>query len=171
MLAKKAAIFVDVVNQFYSNNSVRLDYERYLEEAGQGADVFRAFAYGAQLNEEAEPFLTMMRHLGYETRYRRAVIVGDRRDIFRTDRNMMIAMDVWRLCRRVDVIILGSNDPELIPLVERVRELGVQVGVLSCHLGRDLAHAADWAAEFDCTIAAGVKPEAAHVPGGRPCTT
>lgn len=165
MFAKKAAVFVDVVNQFYANNSVRLDYDRYLAEASQGVEIHRAFCYGAQMNEEAEPFLTMMRHLGYETRYRRAVVVGERKDIFRTDRNMMLAMDVWRLCRRVDVIIIGSNDPELVPLIERVRETGVQVGVLSCHVGRELAHAADWVMEFDCTIKQAAEP----VPGGRPC--
>ena len=154
MIATKAAMFVDVVNQFYNNNSVRLDYERYLAEASRGSDVLRAFAYGAQMNEEAEPFLTMMRHLGWETRYRRAVVVGERRDIFRTDRNMMIAMDVWRLIGRVELVVLGSNDAELIPLVERVRELGVQVGVLTCHPNRELARSADWSAEFDCAIAA-----------------
>lgn len=118
------------------------------------------------MNEEAEPFLTMMRHLGYETRYRRAVVFGERKDIFRTDRNMMLAMDVWRLCRRVDAIIIGSNDPELVPLIERVRETGVMVGILSCHIGRELAHAADWAVEFDCTI----KQTAEPVSGGRPCS-
>lgn len=154
LAAKKAGIFVDVVNQFYANNLVRFDYERYLAEAARAGEVYRALAYGAQMNSEAESFLAMMRHLGYETRYRRAVVVGDRKDIFRTDRNMAIAMDVWRLLPKLDVVVLGSNDPELIPLVGRVRELGVQVGVLSCRVGWDLAAAADWSAEVDCTITA-----------------
>jgi uncharacterized LabA/DUF88 family protein len=158
MLAKKTAIFVDVVNQFYANDSVRLDYERYLDEARQGAEVFRAFCYGAQMNEEAEPFLSMMRQIGFETRYRRAVVIGDRRDIFRTDRNMALAMDVWRLCPRVDAVVIGSNDPELVPLVDRLRETGVQVGVLSCRVGPELSYAADWWAEFDYATAAAPAP-------------
>ena len=152
MTKKRAAIFVDVVNQFYANNSARLDYEKYLAVAGEGLDVVRAFAYGAQMNEEAENFLTMMRHLGYETRYRKAVAVGERKDIYRTDRNMMIAMDVWRVAPKVEAVVLGSNDPELIPLVLRLREVGVQVRVLSCAVGRELANAADSWSDVDCAI-------------------
>lgn len=36
MFVKKAAVFVDVVNMFYANNSTRLDYDRYLVEARRG---------------------------------------------------------------------------------------------------------------------------------------
>ena len=152
MDAKKAAIYVDVVNQFYAAGNVRIDYAKYLAKASEGYTVSRAFAYGAQMSEEAEGFLTVLRGLGYETRYRQAVVVGDRRDIFRTGRNMMLAMDVWRLIGRVDAVVIGSNDAELVPLVDRVREMGVQAVLYSVAVPRELREAADRWSEVDRAI-------------------
>jgi len=143
---RRAALFVDVTNLYYAanhRNGARIDFEKYLAAASEGFDVCRAFAYGAQMAGEAGGFLAVLRELGYEPKYRTAVVIGERPDIRRTDRNMPLAMDVWRLADRLDVAIIGSNDPDLAPLVRRIKEVGVQVVIFACGVGRELRELAD----------------------------
>lgn len=149
MTPKKAALFVDVVNLFHAadrlRRGARVDYGRYLAVASAGGDfaITRALAYGAQMDREAEAFLSVLRGLGYETRYRQAVVAAGRPDIRRTDRNVAIAADAWRLAGRYDVAVIGSNDPDLAPLLARVRETGAQVVLCAVGVGPALAGLAD----------------------------
>lgn len=154
---KTALVAVDITNQYYSVQSshhtgARIDYEKYLTAAVSQYNLYRAFAYGAQMSDEAYGFITVLKSIGFEPKYRRAVSVGDRPDIRRTDRNLILAMDVWRTIERVDVVILGSNDSELVPLVQRIKELGIQVIIYSCNIGRELREAADRCIEIDPEI-------------------
>lgn len=144
---KNVLVSVDITNQYYAAlhtyPGAKIDYERYLTEATKGYNLYRAFAYGSQMEDEAHGFITVLRTIGFEPKYRQAVTVRDRPDIRRTDRNMLLAMDVWRTLERVDVVILGSNDPDLVPLVNRIKELGIQVIIFSCNISRELKDAAD----------------------------
>lgn len=127
-----------------------MDYARYLARAADEFALCRATAYGAQINNEARGFLTVLRGLGFETKYRQAI----HSDIRGTDRNIILAMDVWR--SQVDVVILGSNDPDLAPLIERVKELGIQVVLFACDVSRELRFLVDRTIEFDDTLTHGV---------------
>lgn len=147
---------MDVTNQYYSalhyHRGARIDYAKYLAESTKGLNLYRAFAFGAQMNEEASSFLTVLRSLGFETRYRKAAIFGDRPDIRRTDRNMPLAMEIWRVIEKLDIVVIGSNDPDLVPLVQRIKELGIQVIVYSCNISRDLKESADRCIEIDLSM-------------------
>lgn len=153
MQARRAGLFVDITNQFYStihsHHGVLIDYQKYMERASEGFVLARAFAYGAQINNEAAGFVTALRNLGYEPRYRQAVMIQDKQDIRRTDRNMIMAMDIWRCIDKLDAIIIGSSDPDLSPLIVRVRELGVQTIIYSCNVSRELRETADRVIEVE----------------------
>jgi uncharacterized LabA/DUF88 family protein len=141
----RAALFADVVNLFDAAERAggRVDYERYLARAAAGYDLVRAVAYGAQMRREAESFLAVLRGLGYETCYRRAVVTNGRPDIRQTHRSLTLAMDVWRTFDRLDAVILGSNDPDLLPLAARLKELGRQVVLFAPAVGPELRELAD----------------------------
>lgn len=153
---KTALVSVDITNQYYAaahnHPGAKIDYEKYLAEATKGYNLYRAFAYGVQMNDEAHGFITALRTIGYEPKYRQAVVLRDRPDIRNTDRNMLLAMDVWRVIDRIDVVVIGSNDPDLAPLVNRIKELGIQVIVFSCGISRELKDAADRFIEIGSTI-------------------
>jgi uncharacterized LabA/DUF88 family protein len=146
---KSLGIFVDITNQYYAalayhrDKGGKIDYEKYIKVATDGYTLYRAFAYGVQMQTEAAGFVSILRILGYEPRYRTAVMIGDKPDIRKTDRNMMLAMDVWRTIGKLDVVKIGSNDPDLVPLIERIQELGVQVHVFSCNIPREIREVAN----------------------------
>lgn len=153
MQTKRAGLFCDITNQFYStihaHHGVLIDYEKYMAKASEGFTLSRAFAYGVQMNNEAAGFISALRNLGYEPRYRQAIMVQDRYDIRRTDRNMSMAMDIWRCIDKLDAVIIGSSDPDLAPLVQRVSELGVQTIIYSCNVSRELREVADRVTEVE----------------------
>lgn len=153
---KTALLVCDITNQYYSIlhalGSVKIDYEKYLTSATKGYNIYRALAYGAQAKDEASGFITVLSNLGFEPRYRKAITIGRRVNIRQTDRNMMIAMDVWRIIDKVDVVIIGSNDPDLAPLVQRIKELGIQVVIHSYNISDELKAVADRWYEIDFSI-------------------
>lgn len=150
---KSALLVCDVTNQYYSildtHGSVKVDYDKYFKVASKGFDIYRAFAYGAQATDEADGFIAALTLIGFEPRYRQAALIGRRPDIRRTDRNMMIAMDIWRTIEKVDVVIVGSNDPNLVPLIQRIKELGRQVIIYSHAISSELKLTADKCIELD----------------------
>ncbi len=167
MQDKRAGLFVDITNQFYSahhsHHGAMIDYELYMQKALEGFNLYRAFAYGVQMGNEANNFITVLRNLGYEPRYRQAVVVFDRPDIRRTDRNMTIAMDIWRCIEKLDVVIIGSSDPDLAPLIARIKELGVQTVVYSCNISLELREIADRAIEIDSAVMSRKKADATTI--------
>jgi uncharacterized LabA/DUF88 family protein len=145
-------VFVDIARQYYGvsllDKNARINYERYLSKAVGDGELHRAYAYGVQMNDEAATFITALRNLNYEPKYRKAKIIKtadgtEKSSIRHTIWNVGIAMDVVRNIRHVDTVILGSNDPELVPLVEWIREQGVKVIVFSFAIPKELRLSAD----------------------------
>ncbi len=121
MAPKRAALFVDVANLFHAAERLRRGPRRLRPVPGPGLAGRATSHAGAGLRGADGPrgravSCAVLRGLGYETRYRPAVVVASRPDIRRTDRNVAMAVDVWRLAGRFDVAIIGSNDPDLAPL-------------------------------------------------------
>lgn len=143
-----AALFVDINNLYYcvarKFNGRKLDYKSYLENANALGSVSRAFAYGFQLDKEAVHFITCLRKIGYDTRYKAPRIIGeDERKFKKMDWNVGICMDVVRMITRVDAIIIGSSDPELVPLVQWIKDQGVQAVIFSSIISKELKDHAD----------------------------
>ena len=65
-----------------------------------------------------------------------------------TSWNVGITLDVVRNIRNLDCIVIGSNDPELVPLVQWVKEQGRIVTIFSFSIHRELRAIADHCKEI-----------------------
>lgn len=136
------AVFADVGNIFYCIGKKygprKLDYDKYLAQAtGQGNTLYRAIAYGTQINNEANKFIACLQHIGYDVKYRPAN--AGRRNNW----NVGIATDIFRIIDKVDIIYLGTADIEIIPLIEWIKERGVRCVVMACGISRVVRDVAD----------------------------
>lgn len=140
----RIGIFVDCSNLYSTlGPSLKVDYAKYLEQSVGKGSLVRAFAYGAQINKEANSFLTYLKHIHYTPRYLPATIIDGNPDIRRTYLNMTIAMDVIRLKGKLDTVIIGSNHTDLIPLYLYLQEQGIKVIVFASKIKEELRCAAD----------------------------
>lgn len=146
---RNVGLFIDCVDQFYNINYVfkgnKLSYAKYMEkviEISKG-EIFRAFAYGVQLEDEATSFIAALESIGYEPKYRQAKIFDNRPDIRRTNWYVGMFADVVRLLERIDVAVIGSSDSELIPMLDYIKERGVKTIVLSCNIPNDIYYHSD----------------------------
>jgi uncharacterized LabA/DUF88 family protein len=146
---KTVGVFVDIVDQFRGVNKnfkgQKIDYSKYLQralEAGEG-ELYRAFAYGVQIDKEATGFILCLRSYGFEPKYKKAKIIDDRPNIQATNWNLGIAVDTARLIERLDVVVLGSSDPELIPVIEFLKERGIKVIVFSSSIPPEMREASN----------------------------
>lgn len=147
-MPKEVGVFVNVSNQYYTVNNLfrggKIDYVKYLARAlNENEQLYRAFAYGVQMEREANGFITCLNQIGFEPNYKTARLIDGKPSIRNTDRNMDMAMDIIRCLEKLDVVVIGSNDPNLIPLVKFIRERGKKVVILSCCIGRELREAAN----------------------------
>ncbi len=144
-MLRRIGIFADVSNLYYCIGKKwegrKLDYEKYLEIAqGEGIRI-RAIAYGTQIGDEAMNFIVALKHFGYETKYRQPKILRD--EVRKTDWDVGIAMDVVRMFSRFDTVVLGTADPDMVPLVQFIQERGVIVRIIACGISRELKDIAD----------------------------
>lgn len=143
MAEKSIGVFVDVDNLYrmvrkkYEGKNKRLDYKKYLEKAVGEGTLYRAYAYGNQSKEEAQAFISCLKFLGYSPKYPDEI----QRSSFNWD--VGLAMDVVRVIDKLDVVIIGSSDYDLLPLVQWIKEHGVQCNVFACNVGKQLKDACD----------------------------
>lgn len=146
-MPRTVALFADVGNLYYcvgkKYEGRKLDYTKYLRACVGEDTLYRAFAYGTQLGEEAVRFISCLQYAGFDTKYKKPRQVDGGREVKKVDWSVGIAMDVVRLIGRVDTVILGSADAVLVPLAEWVKEQGVRCIVHACGINRELRETAD----------------------------
>ncbi len=139
-------LFVDVNNLFYCLGKKfegrRLDYSKYYELAKGENMMYRAIAYGTQYSDDSIKFITCLRHLQFETKFRQPIQVKDKHPR-KVSPNVAIAMDIVRLQNKLDVVVLGSSEPELVPLVNWIRDSGRKCHILSAGISKELKSVAD----------------------------
>ncbi len=144
---KRVGVYVDMRNQYDSpirrNSKIVIDYALYLKECVAERELYRAFAYGVYTGNQPTPFIGMLRSLGYEANYRKAAP-----DQF-LDCNLQMTADIWRCIDRIDVVVIGSNDTALIPIISRIRETGRIVEMFSLGIPRELMQAANACTEIN----------------------
>jgi uncharacterized LabA/DUF88 family protein len=141
----KAALFVDINNLYYCvgkrYNGRKIDYKLYLERANVYATVTRAFCYGFQVDKEAVNFITCLRKIGYDPKYKAPRMIGE--NFKRMDWNVGLCIDVVRMIDRSDAVIIGSSDPELVPLIQWIKDRGVQSIIFSSLISKELKDISD----------------------------
>lgn len=150
---KHVGVFVDVANLYKGLGKKfpgrKLDYRKYRDRVAEGDVLARAVAYGLMRDTEADRFIGSLKHIGYETKYRKFRRFEDKQEngeilvnYRRVDLNLIMALDVVRCVDRLHKIVLGTSDPEIVPLIEWIKEKGVEVKVVSIHVSRDIRNIA-----------------------------
>jgi len=152
---KTVGIFADVSSLFYCVGKKfpdrKLDYGQ-LRELVVGSDtIYRAVAYGVQAKDEATKFITCLKKIGFEPKYKqpRSRQGGDGVvRLIKTNWNVSIALDVVNMIDKLDIVAICSSDPELAPIVEYVKARGKKCTIVSCGIPRELRAVADTCIEI-----------------------
>jgi uncharacterized LabA/DUF88 family protein len=141
-------LFVDVGNLYYCIGkkfpSRKLDYGAYMAHAQGEGYVYTAKAYGSQMAEEAVGFITCLTKLGYTPHY---VSLDEKKR--RVHFDSQITVDVIKSLDKLDVVVIGSANPDLVPLVEYCKNKGRKVYILAAGINKDLRKAATKAIEIE----------------------
>lgn len=148
------ALFVDIANLYYCVGkrfqNRKLDYAKLRDRAAELGQLYRAFAYGVQMGEEANPFINCIRKLGYDTKYKKSKMTdeNEKKVIRKAEWDVGITLDVVRVLDRVDTVVIGSADLDLLDLVRYIRDKGVRCIIFACGIPAELREAADFYVEI-----------------------
>ena len=127
----------------------KLDYQKYIQAALSDDEImFASIAYGCTSNGNEHRFMSSLKHLGLETKFKSPISKTNSETNETTSRwvnwNVGIAVDVIRLAQsgKVDRVIIGSSDPELVELVEYLKTVNIKVEIFACGIPRILKAAA-----------------------------
>ena len=150
---KNVLLLTDVGNIYHSlkkrHPNRRLNYEKYMELATEGKDLYKAVAYCSETDGKTENFFNKLQSLGYEVKSKQPHIFqvqhpsGDPRTIKRLSWISRITIDAVIYSGRIDEIVIGSNNDELVDLVKFIKDRGVYVTIYASNIGKQLATTAD----------------------------
>lgn len=150
-MPKIAGVFVDIGNLYYCISKKfpgknKLNYGEYFDFAVGDCGRYCAKAFGTELANEAVKFKTCLKHFGYEPIYK-SVRVNENpktgtKEYRKTSWNVGIAIEVVKHIRKLDIVVLGSSDAELVPLADWIRDQGVECHVIACGISKELKLAA-----------------------------
>ena len=146
-MGKRIGVFVDVSNLYYCIGkrfkNRKLDYEKFIAFIEDFGDVTQKIAYGAQIKNKAGSFIHCLRKLGFKTKYKQPKTFNNPDKVRRkADWDVGITIDIVQQIERLDMIVLGTADGDLEPLVRWAVDKGVDVIVLACGVSRDLKDSA-----------------------------
>lgn len=146
-MSSNVVVVADIGNLYHRINQKfkrKLNYDQLVLCASGSGQLYRLLAYGTQAYDEAAPFITYLKNLGFDVKIKKQKLMTARGCEEQPQNwNVGIAMDVVRLIGRTDTLILCSSHPDLIPLVHWVRDQGVRVIVCACSIPQALREAAD----------------------------
>ncbi len=132
---QRVGVFVNVSNQFASlnakNKGFRVNYAEYLRYINDqtNSEITLSIAYVSQVNNESESFIEVLSQLGYVIKFSKAK--REQGTIIHPNRNVEMAMDIIEATEKLDTIVLGTNDLDLIPLIWQLRTRGIKVFVIT----------------------------------------
>lgn len=165
----KVGVFVDTSDLYHKvqrkfGRGSKVCYATYYDTCDDQGDLIDvAVAYGMQ--NDTHSFPNCLAIVGFDTKFKppRVFTTGDRK-IKKCDWNVALTLDVvnWVLERIAsygnktvrfdDILILGSSNNLLVPLVKWVKEQGVKVVIFASCVPRNLKEVADEVIEVgeDC---------------------
>ena len=131
--SQRVAILIDTQNLYHSARnlySARVNFANVLAASLGERQLVRAIAYliTTESQDEAQFFDALLK-MGIETKSKDLQIFygGSKK----ADWDVGIAVDAIRLAKKVDSIVLVTGDGDFVPLVEHLKQDGVQVEVVS----------------------------------------
>jgi uncharacterized LabA/DUF88 family protein len=147
--AKKIGVFVDTSSLYHKVQrvfSTKLCYDAYYEVCANLGSVIKAVAYGMQQTDEAAGFINCLGLAGFETKFKRPRVlkIGDQK-LRLCNWDSVLTLDIINLIDGggLDVVVLGSTNFDLIPLIKWVRSLGVYVIIFAVDVPRVFQEVAD----------------------------
>jgi uncharacterized LabA/DUF88 family protein len=147
-MSKRIGVFADVSNLYYCISlkfkGRKLDYKAYYDFVVDLGDVQQAIAYGAQVENEAASFIHCLKEIGFTPKYKKPkAFHGEGTKLKRkADWDVGIVIDIVNMIDRLDLVVLGTADGDLEPLVSWVRQKGIDVIIVACGISRELKETA-----------------------------
>lgn len=141
---KRIGIFVDVSNIYYCvskkfGEHAKLDYQKYLDNIKDLGDIQQAVAYGAHKDNSASSFIHCLTTAGFKVKYKTPKSYRVGQEVrYKADWDVGITVDVIKMLPKFDLVILGSADGDLEPLVQYILDQGGQVVIYACGISRQL---------------------------------
>jgi uncharacterized protein (TIGR00288 family) len=165
---KRIGVFADVSNLYHCISrkypSRKLDYRKYIKFVKDLGDVSIAIAYGSQMAGQATGFILCLKQMGFQTKFKSPKVYGGVAQTRKADWDVGIAMDIVTMIDRIDMVILGSADGDMLPVLEWAMSRGVEVVVIATGISKDLKDKATKAIEIPESLLEAIKPEGAKTP-------
>lgn len=147
---RKAGIFVDSSNLYYclqKKYGRKLDYEKYKNYFSSLYSIEQCFAYAAVNGNASLGFLKAVEKVGYEVKTKEVKVYdgGNKR---KCDMDVDMTIDIMNMCDKLDVIILGTADGDMSPLVDCLRGRSKKVICFACGISGELVKRCDQAMEI-----------------------
>lgn len=113
----------------------KFNYARFMNFIKAKDEVVKAIAYGAQFRGEADLFLTALRSLGIDIKYKRPEITNLR---LKSDWDVGITVDVIRHLPAVEKVILVSSDGDFAPLADYITQNGKDILIIGSGISESL---------------------------------
>jgi uncharacterized protein (TIGR00288 family) len=122
----KIAVFMDTQNLYFTLKKIRrskLDYPKLMAHIEDIGEVVIANGYGFQMDNEAVPFITMLRAVGVTPKFSKK----------NEGTSVELACDVMKAIynREIDLIVLVSSDGALTPLIRHAGHHNIKVMTMS----------------------------------------
>lgn len=134
---KKVGIFVDTSTLYHKVQhkfASKLCYSAYYDVCTRFGSIIKAVAYGMQISDEAGGFIKCLKITSFEAMFKRPKILtfGDHKLKF-CNWDSVMTMDIMQLIDSggLDIIIIGSANLDLIPLIKYVRSCGIYVVIFA----------------------------------------
>lgn len=120
---KKAAIFVDVQNIYYTTRQKfarQFNYRSFWDNVSADWDVVSATAYAIEPNDgKQKGFQQILKDIGFTVKLKPYIQRSD--GSAKADWDVGIALDMFEQSEQVDVVVLASGDGDFDLAVDRVR--------------------------------------------------
>jgi uncharacterized LabA/DUF88 family protein len=133
----KIGLFVDITNQVEAlaihKKGHRINYKTLVEFLrSDGNLLWKAKAYGIYLTDDGISFIEVLSTLGYQASFLKVKKPEDN-----PNRCLEIALDIIDAYPKLDIVVIGSNSVEFVPLIHWLRARSVRVWVVTPHLNHD----------------------------------
>jgi uncharacterized LabA/DUF88 family protein len=144
-MRKTIGVYIDVANLYYSaktkyGEEYKLDYAAYMKFIKDLGTVLTARAYGSQVADEAAKFLERLAEIGIQPVYEKTKVVKSRdgKVKYKFCWSVGITVEMIRDMPGLDMLVLGSGNGDMIPLIKYLVENGKHVLILACSISRDV---------------------------------
>jgi uncharacterized protein (TIGR00288 family) len=140
---RKIGIYCDLSNLYYCiklRYQKKLDFGKFMDFCKGYGEVSIAKAYGAQIGNQADKFITALNKVGFETFYKtpKTYNKGSALQQSKADHDITITIDVIKDLDDIDAVVLATADGDFAPLVHYLLEQNKDVFIMGCGISHEL---------------------------------